>query len=59
MHTFTEATYHRRTSPQQFGETKGFKQQKNQVGWAILTHNLWVVAKKFIAEEDPSLAIAA
>jgi hypothetical protein len=40
-------------------KTKGFKQQKNQVGWAILTHNLWVVAKKFIVEEDPPLAIAA
>jgi len=39
--------------------TKGFKQQKSQVGWAILTHNLWVVAKRLGVEEDPPLAIAA
>ncbi len=39
--------------------TKGFTQQKIQVGWAILTHNLWLVAKRLATEEDPPLAIAA
>lgn len=40
-------------------KTKGFKQQKIQVSWAILTHNLWVIAKRLAIKEDPPLAIAA
>ena len=40
-------------------KTKGFKQQRIQVSWAILTHNLSVVAKSLAVEEDPPLAIAA
>jgi len=39
--------------------TKGFEQQKVQVGWAILAHNLWVAARKMIVVDDPPLAIAA
>jgi hypothetical protein len=39
--------------------TKGFDQQKIQVAWAILTHNLWVAARKMKSREVPPLAIAS
>ena len=39
--------------------TKGFRQQEVQVGWAILTHNLWVAARKMAKTLDPPLMIAA
>lgn len=39
--------------------SKGFENQKTQVGWAILTHNLWVASRRIIAEEEPPLEIAA
>jgi hypothetical protein len=39
--------------------TKGFEQQKIQVAWAILTHNLWVAARKMKVREDPPLAMAS
>jgi hypothetical protein len=32
---------------------KGMKRQKKHVGWSILTHNLWVIARKIIAQSIP------
>jgi hypothetical protein len=39
--------------------TKGFDQQKVQVAWAILTHNLWVAARKIKDPEEIPLLLAS
>jgi len=39
--------------------TKGFKQQEVQVGWAVLTNNLWVATRKMAKVLEPPLMIAA
>jgi len=32
---------------------KGIKRQKKHVAWSILTHNLWVIARKIITQAEP------
>ena len=36
---------------------KGFDNRQMMVGWAVLVHNLWVVAR--LPEQEPELAKAA
>ena len=38
---------------------KGFKNRQLQVAWAVLSHNLWVVARLPWVEEEKAVAKAA
>jgi hypothetical protein len=39
--------------------SKGFVCRENRVAWAVLTHNLWVIARLPMAEKDEELESAA
>jgi len=40
-------------------KTDGFESQHTQISWAVLTHNLWVAARKCKWAEDDPIKIAA
>lgn len=39
--------------------TKGFENQKTEVAWAVLAHNLWVAARKISEPEELPLKLAS
>ena len=39
--------------------SKGFSRKQMAISWCVLTHNLWVIARKALADEQSLLAEAA